>query len=190
MGKLLSVLLPAGVRIGFVLVLAVAMQQRIESQPTEYLLKGIFLEKFTRFIEWPLASGVEDTTRPFILGVIGKNPFNGFLNQLYQNQRIKNKKVLVEYFNTPDEIDDCNLLFIARSEQNRISEILEKTKTRPILTIGDSDFLSARGVIINLQVRNKKIRFEINEKAARLSKLYISHLLLKEATIIDPDGSR
>jgi hypothetical protein len=158
---------------------------RMFSQQGEYVIKGIFLEKFTRFIDWPQSSGIDDTSKPFVIGVIGRDPFNSLLNQLYQNQKIKNKRVEIQYLSSIYQINDCNLLFISSSEKNRISEIIKMTRNKPILTISDSDILSRTGVIINLRLRNKKIYFEIDERAAREANLYMSHLLLKEAIIVD-----
>jgi hypothetical protein len=161
------------------------MTQYAFPQQGEYLIKGIFLEKFTRFIDWPQSSGIDDTSKPFVVGVIGMDPFNSLLNQLYQNQKIKNKRVKILYLSNIQEIKDCNLLFISSSEKNRISEILKITSNKPILTLSDSDVLSGTGVIINLRLRNKKIIFEIDERAAREANFYMSHLLLKEAIIVD-----
>ena len=155
------------------------------AQPGEYVIKGVFLEKFTRFIEWPKSAGVDDTTKPFIVGIIGKDPFKSLLNQLYTAQKIKNKRVEVRYLTNISEIGDCNLLFISRSERNRISKIIELTRQKPILTVSDADGFSGSGVIINLLLSDNKIRFEINENAARQASLYMSHLLLKEAIIVD-----
>ncbi len=174
----------------FLSLVLLGIPEIISSQPGEYMMKGIFLEKFTRFIEWPESAGIEDTSKPFVVRVIGKNPFNGLLDQLYKNQKIKNKKVQIEYIDNPEEIDDCNLLFIPSSERARISEILEKTKDKPILTVGESELISGKGVIINLRLSNRKIRFEIDEKAAHGSQLYVSHLLLKEAILIDTSEDR
>ncbi|SPQ00710.1 exported hypothetical protein [Candidatus Sulfobium mesophilum] len=32
-----------------------------EAQIEEYTLKAVYIEKFTRFIEWPKESGIDDT---------------------------------------------------------------------------------------------------------------------------------
>ena len=158
------------------------------AQSNEYLVKGIFLERFTRFIEWPEASGVEDTSRPFIVGVIGQDPFNALLDQLYKTQKIKNKNVEVRYLSGLSELDNCNLLFISRSEKSRVGVIIDRTRYKPILTVSDFEDADNCGVIINLRLVDKKVRFEIDEQAARDARLYMSHLLLKEAIIIDSGG--
>ncbi len=171
-------------------VLFIGLTAQTSPQTSEYLIKGIFLEKFTRFIEWPKSSGMQDTTRPFVISIIGKDPFQSLLGQLYQTQKIRNKNVEIRYIADVSEIDDCNMLIIPRSEKYRVGEILNYARLKPILTIGDSETLTGTGVIINLRLSGKKVRFEIDENAARDANLYMSHLLLKEAIIVESGGGR
>ena len=42
------------------------------AQVPEYALKAEFLERFTRFVDWP---GEHDPRSPFVIGVYGSNPF-------------------------------------------------------------------------------------------------------------------
>lgn len=156
------------------------------SQPNEYVIKGVFLEKFTRFVDWPEASNVTDTLKPFIIGIVGKDPFQSKLDELYNNRKIKKKKVRVVHCNSIDQIDQCDLLFISASETYRFSRIINRITGKPILTISDGDVYSGRGAIINLKIIDNKIRFEIDESAIQKSGLHFSHLLLKEAEIINP----
>ena len=79
-------ILLTGLLIGF------GLTSRAASQPREYLLKTVFLERFTRFIEWPQESAMSDTSKPFILGCIGDTPIRSTLHTVYRSQTIKNKQ--------------------------------------------------------------------------------------------------
>jgi hypothetical protein len=50
------------------------------------------LEKISRFVNWPENSGINDTSKPFIIGILGKNPFGNTLEQVFESYNIKNKK--------------------------------------------------------------------------------------------------
>ena len=89
-----------------VLLIAVLLQIPCFGQESEYQIKAIFLERFTRFIEWPNSSGISDTSTSFIIAVIGDNPFGSILEQTYAKQKIRNKKVEIRYISTPDNIAD------------------------------------------------------------------------------------
>jgi len=156
------------------------------AQASEYNVKAVFLERFTRFIEWPEESDVNDTSQPFILGVIGENSFGSKLEQIYSKQKIKDKKVEIRYISDINEIPGCNLLFISKSEKKALSKILSLTRERQILTIGDTKNFGERGVLINFYIVGNKIRFEINESEARNSGLFISYRLLNLAKIVNP----
>lgn len=155
-------------------------------QPNEYLIKGILLEKFTRFVEWPEFSNVNNELKPFIIGIIGENPFHPDLESLYKDRQVKSKAVKIFEISRVQDIKKCNLLFISRSEKYRLSQIINSIQDQPILTISDSKEFSGKGVIINFRIDEDKIRFEIDENAVHNAGLYMSHLLLKEAEIIHP----
>jgi hypothetical protein len=54
---------------------------------SEYEVKAAFLEKFTRFIEWPSEVHIEDVSRPFVIGVIGENLLTQFLKKCMLNNK-------------------------------------------------------------------------------------------------------
>jgi hypothetical protein len=71
------------------------------------------------------------------------------------------------------------VLFIARSEQERVKSITAACTKAKILTIGDTDGYSEKGIIINLYKRDNKFRFQINIGAMEKSDLKISANVLK-----------
>lgn len=156
----------------------------VNAQASEYRLKAVFLERFTRFIEWPEKTSISDTSKPFVIKIIGKNPFGDVLKAIYSRTKIKNKPVKIYYISSVEEIKDCQILFIAASMENSLEQILKYTNEKPILTIGDCQGFGQRGVIINFFILNNKVRFEINEKTLNQSRLYLSYLLLNVATVI------
>jgi len=155
------------------------------SQSSEYLIKAAFIERFTRFIKWPEESIVSDTNNTFVLAVIDKNPFDEKLEEIFKGKEIRHKKVEILFISELSDISKCNLLFISKSEKNRISDIITQTEDTPILTIADSKGFAEMGILINMYIYNDEIRFEINETEAQDSGLRLSYLLLDAAKIIN-----
>lgn len=151
----------------------------------EYKVKAAYLERFTRFIEWPEETALSDTNQEFILGIIGKSPFESILEEDYAKQKIKNHYVQIREISDIKEISSCHILFICESENENLQNILAKTKTEPVLTIGDTEGYAQKGVLINMFLDSNKIRFEINYKAVQQSGLRISYKLLNVAKIVD-----
>ncbi|MFH0755995.1 MAG: YfiR family protein [Bacteroidota bacterium] len=170
-----------------VLLLFFLVPKIVVAQYTEYEIKAAYLEKFSRFIEWPAPSALSDTSQAFLLGIVGKNPFDHILEEIFNDYKIKNRKVQIKYFSDPEQITSCNLLYISASEKKNISSILTKINENPILTISDTEGFADKGVHINLYVDNNYIRYEINRKALEKSGLKVSSLLLASAKIVHAD---
>jgi len=77
-------------------------------------------------------------------------------------------------------------LFIAESEKKNIEKIVSITSGLPVLTIGETDGFSEKGILVNFFEENKKLRFEINETAVLKSQLKMSYYLLNTARITEP----
>jgi len=154
----------------------------------EYTLKAVFLERFTRFIDWPEDTAQKNSSESFIINVVGNPQFSELLRDIYQTQKIQGKKVSVQDINNHSEIQKPHLLFISHTSDETLNNILELTRDAPILTISDTEGFAEKGVMINFFMpRNQKIRFEINELAFKESELYISYKLLSVAKIVGED---
>jgi hypothetical protein len=176
---------PSAILLGFTLV--VATEGRVWAQTLEYEVKAEFIERFTRFIDWP-AGAFPDAKSPFVLCVTGKNPFGKYLDALIGGRQLKNRKVVMRSVVEPSGIDGCHLLFVTNSERNRLKAIVERASTRPILTVGDTDGFARAGVLVNFYLDNEtRIRFEVNADAMKLSGLKFSSKLLKLARIVAAD---
>ena len=168
------------------LILILGLQMPCFGQEKEYRVKAVFLEKFTRLIKWPDTSDVSDTSKPFVIAVIGKNPFGSILETTYVKQKIKGKRVEIQYISKPDEIVGCHLLFISSSNRETLSEIISLTQDKPILTVSDSEGFAEEKVLINFYLSGNKTKFEVNERAVHKSGLVFSYMLLNLARIVDP----
>lgn len=160
------------------------------SVDTEYRIKAVFLEKFTLFVEWPAESAMEDTSQPFIIGVIGANPFGDILEKVYSGSRINGKRVELRYLSGVSEIEKCHLLFIGKTPEKNLSRIISVAQNKPILTVSDSEGMAKRGIHINFYRSGEKVKFEINPSAVSLSGLKMSYKLLQMARIVTPEGGK
>ena len=155
-------------------------------QSSVYVLKAVYLEKFSRFVTWPEESQLNDVSEPFIISVIGRTPLTKNLEQIYSIQKINNKRVIVKRISNLYEIENSHILVIAESERKNLQNILTLTKNLPVLTISEASTFSEKGVIINFFEENNKLRFEINETAVLQSPLQISFYLMNSARIVKP----
>ena len=150
----------------------------------EYVYKRVFIYKVAfRFIDWPENSKVHNPNVPFVISVIGDDPFHGKLKELERNSRLKinNKRIVVRNIRTIEEINGSDILFISSSERYDLSKILKYTHGKPILTIGETKGYLEKGVMIFMYVKDQYIAYSINKKEADASGIYINSQLLGRA---------
>ena len=163
----------------FILVASVSLQAQIE----EYKIKAAYLEKFSRFLEWPPEAEIQDTTKAFHIDVIGYSPITEHLRALYQKNKIRNKDVVVRQIQHISQLKNCHILFVGKEKKSRLAKILNRANEMGVVTISDSEGFCESGVLINFFVEKDKVLFEINYDSVRKSKIHISYLLLKLARI-------
>jgi len=158
----------------------------------EYYRKAALFKVFSQYIQWPEESSTNNQLKPFIITVIGKNPFGSILEAAYhkEKRKIKGKIVEIRYISRPEEITHCHILFISKFFKMKLEEILAITRKKPILTIAETKGFAERGVLFNLFISKNEIRFEINTATLRESQLIVDSQLLSVARIINPPGNK
>ena len=147
-------------------------------------VKAEFVERFTRFIEWP--GEAEAPPGPFVLGLFGEGPVAASLERMAATRRLRGRPLEVRRLATPEGVTACHAVWIAGSRSGDLAGLLALTAGRPILTLGDTDGYGTRGVILNLRPAGRHLRFEVNLHEARRSGLKLSSKLLRLGTVVGP----
>jgi hypothetical protein len=148
----------------------------------EYEIKAAYLYNFINYIEWPDQS-LPPVGGTITIGVLGENPFGGALAPL-NGKQTKGRTLAVKELATLDDLKNCQIVFISSSEKARFAQILASLKDSKILTVSEIDGFAEQGGMINFISERNKVRFEINQDAARSKGLTISSDLLKLAHLV------
>ncbi|HEY4563473.1 MAG TPA: YfiR family protein [Thermoanaerobaculia bacterium] len=155
---------------------------------SEYDIKAAFLYNFTKFVDWPPDAFPDPSSLKVC--VLGENPFGTSL-QTIAGELVGNRKLTVMRTDSLARPAGCQVLFISRSERERVPQILAAVKGSPVLTVGDTKGFVDEGVIINFVLEGSKVRFEINTDSADRAGLKISSKLLQLAKrIVANPGAR
>lgn len=170
---------------GFIILILILITH-IQSQSggtDEYTVKASMAARFTTQIDWPQDENGDNESEPFVIAVIGKNPFGSKLDSISEKIKIKNRNVQTRYIAKVEEIVEagCHLLFISKTSKKKLAEIVEFAGTKPILMIGDTKGYAEMGVHINILIKDGRLCFEVNRRAIRKSGLNINYHLLKLA---------
>ncbi|HEV7506588.1 MAG TPA: YfiR family protein [Thermoanaerobaculia bacterium] len=142
----------------------------------EYDVKAAFLFNFTKFVEWP-PTAFADERSPLKLCVLGENPFGKTLRAL-TGEEVGGRKLLLTHLDNLNNLETCHVLFVSRSERDRLPKILADLQSAPVLTVGDTPGFIDQGGMINFILEASKVRFDVNQEAAERAGIKISSRLL------------
>jgi YfiR/HmsC-like len=148
-------------------------------------IKAQFFERFTRFIDWPASALGKDA--PFVVCLTGGSQLASAIERRMVRTTVKGLQTEIRRLSatpTPDP-GGCHALYLGPALRTQLPTLLARTRGRPILTVGDSDGFSREGVLINMYIEDRFVRFEINDPALKASGLKASSKLLRLARMID-----
>jgi hypothetical protein len=146
----------------------------------EFQKKAEFINSFTRFVDWPARKFTQPDS-PFVIGVYGTDNISALLQESIQDRQIKGRPAVIKHLMNKEELRACHVLFISRSERDRLGPILGEVRRENVLTVGECDNFLGKGGIVNFVTVGGQVRFQISTDAATREKLTVSSHLLQLA---------
>jgi len=150
--------------------------------PSDNEVKSAYIYNFAKFVEWPQGN-LPDQNGNIDVCVLGNEQLGHHLAAV-EGKSVRDKKIRFKRNPSIENIKDCEILFIGRSEKGHLDRILDAVQGSAILTIADSDGFARKGVMIKFFMENKNVRFEINLRSVSRSGLRISSNLLRISRIV------
>lgn len=150
-------------------ILPVAVKAQAEVAVPDQDAKAKALASFPDFVRWP---GQEPGVT---IGILGEDSIGDSLEKLHATVK-RSRRV--------EDLKDCRVIFIAKSEQPQIGAIIDSLGEASVLTVGETEGFAKDGGIIGFTVVGDKVRFEINTSAARRAGLKIDSRLMRLAVRI------
>jgi hypothetical protein len=155
-------------------------------RPTEYEVKAAYLYNFAKFVEWP-ADTFKDANEPFVIAVVGRDPFGTALDQLLAGKTVNGHPVEIRRVADPSQARGSHIVYVAAPEDGTVPLALRRVSGDGVLTVGDGQGFAARGGIIGFRTEDRRVRFDINAHRAERAGLKVSSQLLKLARIVEED---
>ena len=149
----------------------------------EYQVKAAFLYNFTKFTNWP-PSAFASTTAPLVIGILGEDPFGQTIDDVIRGEVVGDRPLVVKRLRADEDLRGCHVLFVSRSEKERLPVVLRLLKGSPILSVSEINGFAEQGGMVNLLLSSKTVKMEINQAAAEEAGLQISAKLLKLARLV------
>jgi hypothetical protein len=133
--------------------------------------KAARITRIAQVTTWPTSKLSPNT--PLVIGVYGADSITDYLEMAVQGRRLKGRDVLVKRCSVVQEVVGCHVLFISRSEEGRLRDVLRRTTGEPILTIGETDNFMAKGGIVFLTMIGGSAQFTFDVSNLKRSRLEI-----------------
>jgi hypothetical protein len=166
-----------------VLLLFAARPAAADGPTREYLVKAAFLYNFTQFVTWPKNNTYSSADAPFVVAVLGDDPFDGALEEAMQDKTAEGRPIVVKHFASADELGPCQVLFVPQSQDPELPALFGRLGGSAVLTVGESDNFLPAGGGIRFMLEDERIRFEISPAATDAARLKVSAKLMKLARI-------
>ena len=142
-------------------------------------LKAAFVLNFARFTVWPdhtLAQNEE-----FALCIFGDDPVGNAFTGI-ESKNISSKPIRVIRTNEISEALQCNLVYVGKSQQQKLNNLIDDLADLPILLVSDIEDFVEVGGIIELSTIGTRLGFSINNSKAKELDLKINSSLLDLAS--------
>ena len=167
------------------LVKPVEGQRTVEPQRPAYSadeVKAAFLYHFGTYVEWPVIKAAGD---PITIAVLGAPSVAMLLADYVPGRNIRGRPVEVRSITRIEDVRDAELLFIGPEHNAMLSDLVEALGKRPVLVVADAPDGLQRGAMVNFQIVDQRVRFEISQRNAKAAGLVLSSRLLSAAIRVE-----
>lgn len=169
--------------IGLVLCSTIASGSN-KREAREYHLKAAFLRYVAKFVEWPDDAIVD---KKLNICIIGNVPYYKALNSIHGKVVNALELNVFKVADTDATIEkNCQLLFVAKTEEENTASIINAIQNKPILSFGDMDNFAENGGDMNFYIVNNRLAIMINPPAIEKASLTISPRMMRLVTVLPP----
>lgn len=181
---------------GALMMLWLGIFPRLEAQsngPDEYQQKAGLICNFLRQCKWP-ERRFPTPDAPFIVGIFGNDQISGYLRENIQGRQIQGRSVQVRRITMKEDLSMCHLVFVSRSERDRLRVVMGETRRENILTVGESDNFLASGGVIQFTSYAGVVRYKVSLDAVRRERIepggFVLRMALPQSASGRPDERR
>ena len=158
--------------------LLLAAGRAAQAQSLEYPVKAAYLPKLPPFVDWP-GRAFAAPQDPFVICVVGPDPFGGLLDKAASGQRLGERPVVVRRLTAASR--DCHVLYLGQQNSQAVADSLKAVRGAPVLTVTDGARQSGSRGIVHFVVKDARVRFVIDDQQAADNGLTISSKLMSLA---------
>lgn len=164
-----------------VLLLSLAGSSSFGEVASEGQLKAAYLVNFLKYVEWPASRSTAT------ICLFGRDSLGPYLAS-YEGRQIVGRELRIRKVTSPDQLADCQLLFVPDTEESRFAAVLRWSDKQAILTVSDAEIFTRDGGVIALVRSEGRLQFDINTDALGRAGLKASSQMLRLARQVSGGG--
>ena len=151
----------------------------------ERRVKAAFLYQFIPYVEWPPASlGPPDA--PIVIAVVGSDETVAELTAVIGGRTTNNRPVVVRRWRESDLAGGPHIVYVRRQESARLPAIARAAQQSGTLVVSETEGALGQGSMINFQIVEGRVRFDVALTSVETAGLRISSRLLAVARDVRP----
>ncbi|MBM3975385.1 MAG: YfiR family protein [Planctomycetes bacterium] len=150
---------------------------------SEYQIKAEVLSRIARYTRWP-DSAFADKNTPFVIAVLGKDPFGNHLENAFEGQRIADRRIVFVRTTEAVGLGNAQLVFVAGRDEKVQEKSIAHFAGQPVLLVTDTLRGAELGAQVGFYLESQRLRFAISTGSAKKAGLEMSSELLKLAKIV------
>ena len=175
-------------RVLVVVWLAVLAPRTNAAEPDPQLerrVKAAFLYQFIPYVEWP-PSALGPPDLPIVIAVVGSDETVAELAGVIEGRTTKDRPVVVRRWRESDLAGGPHIVYVRRQESARLPAIARAAQATGTLVVSESEGALGQGSMINFQIVDGRVRFDVALAPVETAGLRISSRLLAVARDVRP----
>jgi hypothetical protein len=144
----------------------------------ERAVRAAYVFNLIRYVEWPSPDG------ELTIAFVGDPATGEVMKKMLSGKTSDARTIRVVLSPSEEELQKCNVLYVAELQAGDFRKALDKVRDRNILTVGETDSFVRGGGMIGLVNTGDHIQIEANPEAAQRVGVRISSRVLNLALIV------
>jgi uncharacterized protein DUF4154 len=151
-------------------------------------LKAAVILTFARFVEWS-PQEFSSASAPIVVGVVADEAVALALETTARGKNVAGRTMAVTRLQWDSEIAGVHMLFVGEEEKRHLGVVLERVRSRQIVTVSSLPGFGRAGGMITLTFIDGRVTFAVNSRATTLSAVRLSSFLLSHATKVSDESN-
>jgi hypothetical protein len=151
-----------------------------QGQTVEQLEAAVVMT-FARFVEWSPAD-FPSATAPIVIGIVADETVAVALEAGSRGRNVAGRTIAVKRLQWDSVDAGVHMLFAGDMDPRHLAILLDRVRTRPIVTVSRLPGFGRAGGMITLTLTDGRITFAVNSSATAASGVRLSSFLLSHAT--------